>query len=801
MTNGFSDNGKTNLNGQVSLTPDEGGKTTAKELLYKYLVYLPLFIVVMLLSFAIAWLYIRYTNPSYTSTISMLFKDDKYNRGGGEEMLLEDLVQYRKKANLANETEVLLSVNLMKNVVDELNLNVSYYSEGNVKTSEMYGDVPIRAVFKMVNDSSKSKTITLKLTDGKVQAAYGNKEFFVRSGSRLINKDFVADLHFDLLKLAPGYTYTIHWQSPTAAAAALTKSISINQLSREASILVLRITTEVPAKGRAILNALANQYNQRNIEDKNRIVDNTLRFIDDRLDILTSELGKVEKGIETFRQDNRIYNLDKQSELTVNELNTLKAQLEQQEIKLAVINMVSEYVANPARRFQLVPSSLGIEDVTLLALVQEYNSLQLKRELQLKSVKPQHPAVVALETQLEKVRTSLVENLYNIKRAATGLNNRLKANYSSLQSQLGTIPKKERQSIEISRQQGIKEKLYIFLLQKREDAAITRASAIAGSVPLDPAYTSPVPVKPNRTNIYRFAFVLGLLIPALIIYLRDLLNDKVVTRSDITRSVQAPLVGEIAHHRSKNRTLVIGVKDRSLLAEQFRTLRTNLQFVLPVDKKSHTLMITSSTSGEGKTFTSLNIGAAYALAGKKTVILELDLRKPKLSEALMLTGNKGITHFLLKTASVQEVTIPVEQVPGLYVVPSGVIPPNPSELLMNPRMDELMADLQSKFDLIILDTAPVGLVSDAKILSAYADATLYVVRQRYTFKKQMQLIADLQRTQTLPNICILVNDVKVGGANAYYGHGYSFGYGSGYDYENYHTQKSRIKKLKEFLGV
>lgn len=796
MTNGISDNGATHPTPQP-----EGVKATAKELLYKYLVYLPLFIGVMVVSFAIAFLYIRYTSPAYTSTVSMLFKDDKYNRGGGEEMLLEDLVQYRKKANLANETEVLQSLSLMTNVVEALNLNVSYYSEGNVKTSEIYPDFPIRVHFRAIRDSSTNKGLVFKLKDGVLQGTYGNQTFNVPNGSRLVNNDFVAEVHFDMLKLAHGYSYFVYWQPPASAASALLRNLTISQLSREASILVLKITTEVPVKGRAVLNELVAQYNKRNIEDKNRIVDNTLRFIDDRLDLLTSELGKVEQGIESFRRENKIYNLEKQSELTVNELSTLKSQLEQQEIKLAVINMVSDYVSNPSKRFQLVPSSLGIEDVTLLALVQEYNSLQLKREQQLKSVQPQHPAVILLETQLEKVRTSLVENLYNIKKAATDVNNRLKQNYYAVQGQVTTIPRKERQSIEISRQQGIKEKLYVFLLQKREDAAITRASAIAGSVSLDPAVTSAAPVKPNKTNIYRFAFILGILIPVLIIYAKDLLNDKITTRSDISRNLNIPVVGEIAHHKLKNRTLVIGVKDRSMLAEQFRTLRTNLQFVLPVENKVHTLMVTSSTSGEGKTFNSINIGAAYALAGKRTVILELDLRKPKLSQALELNVSKGITHYLLKTATAADVCLPVSQIPNLYVVPSGVIPPNPSELLMHANMEHLMDYLKQHFDVIIMDTAPVGLVSDAKILSHFADATLYVIRQRYTYKKQLQLIKDLQGTGSLPNICLLVNDVKVGGTDAYYGYGYSYGYGSGYDYENYHNRKSRAQKVKDFFGI
>jgi capsular exopolysaccharide synthesis family protein len=403
-----------------------------------------------------------------------------------------------------------------------------------------------------------------------------------------------------------------------------------------------------------------------------------------------------------------------------------------------------------------------------------------------------NPAVQALQGQAEKVRSSILEGLSNIRRSSESVRAKLMSEYRNVKGQIRSVPAQERQMREIGRQQGIKENLYLFLLQKREESAITIASNIANSYSIDPAVSSGTPVSPNTTNIYRIAFVLGLLIPILIIYLRDLLNDKVTTRGDISKTTSVPIVGEVAHHEMEDRKLVIGSKDRSIISEQFRVIRTNLQFFTG-NTPSPVLLVTSSMAGEGKTFSSMNVGAVWAVANKRTVILELDLRKPKISKALGLTHRSGITNYVVGQATKEELAVPVEGSPNLYIVPAGPIPPNPSELLLDPRMDDLFAYLKSNFDLVVIDSAPIGLVSDAKILSRFADTTLYVVRQRYTLKKQMEFVDDLYTKKTLPNMSLLVNDVKIGGANSYYGYGYGYGYG--YSYNSYAYNNTAVQKL------
>jgi capsular exopolysaccharide synthesis family protein len=307
------------------------------------------------------------------------------------------------------------------------------------------------------------------------------------------------------------------------------------------------------------------------------------------------------------------------------------------------------------------------------------------------------------------------------------------------------------------------------------------ASSTSNAYSIDPASSSWMPVSPDRSGTFRTAFIFGILIPIGLIYLREILNDKITTRPDILKATQMPIIGEIVHHKMADREVVIGGKDRSVIAEQFRMARANLQYFI-VNKKSPVILVTSSMAGEGKTFTSMNLGAVYAVANKKTVILELDLRKPKISKALGLLDRKGISNYIVEDVSKEDLPVAVKNTENLYIVPAGRVPPNPSELLLNEKIAVLFAYLKENFDVIIIDSAPVGLVSDAKVLSKFADATVFIVRQRYTPKKRLENINEIYINQSFANVSLLVNDVRMTGVNSYYGHGYGFGYGYGYDF-------------------
>lgn len=777
------------MDNQQSFTAAEqneivGVRMSAKEMVFKYLSYLPLFLIVLSISLTIAFLTLRYSVNQYATKIYVLVKDDKKNNKSTDML---DLFSMNKYSNLANEIEMVKSITLMEQVVEALNLNVLYLENGKIKTTEVYKQKSYSAEFISIKDSTKGAGFTFQYKQGGKFTIDGDKTNKIyKSGDTLYLYNATARLLFNgSPTLDEQFKYDVFWQPTNKAARSVAAKIVVKQLSKEASILNIGIQTEVPEKGRDILNQLVIEYNKKNVEDKNKVIDNTINFIDDRVRLLTSELGQVEKGLEDFRQKNNVIDIPAQSNLEFSSLRKLNESIVEKEVSLKIIEMITDYLSNPSRRYSLVPSTLSIQDLTLAKLIGEFNTLQLEREARLKTVPAANPGIIVLEGQLEKLRTSILENLKNVTKAIDEQKLQMVAEFNQIKSRLATIPFKERELLEISRQQGIKEKLFLFLLQKREESAITRASAVSNAESIDPATTGILPVSPKRQQTYIIAILIGLLLPVIIIYIRDVLNDKVTVREDIIRHTQTPLVGEVSHHQDQTRTFVVGKKDRDIISEQFRIIRTNLQF-LTNNKTSPVLMLTSSVSGEGKTFCSMNIAAVWALAGKKTVVLELDLRKPKISKSLGIDRDRGITNYVLGQIKKEEIAIPIPGMDNLYMIPAGPIPPNPSEILMDPKMDELFAYLRTAFDFIVIDTAPVGLVSDARILGRFADASIYVIRQRYTIKKQLANIQEIYSKKLLPNLGILVNDVKIKGVNSYYGYGRTYGYGYGGYGSNYH---------------
>lgn len=781
-------------------------KLSGKEIVYKYIVFLPLFIVSISISMTVAYINIRYKVPIYSSSISLLIKDDKSSRGGGEDMILENLTTYKKKTNLSNEIELIKSSTMIGRVVNILNLNWSYYNEGNIKRIELYGNTSIHANWVELKDSSVPARLIIVRKREKIYIEFGpNRYKPIANGDIVEYTSGKMRVFFDPNEIVKDNKYIINYQPTVVAASVIAGSLQIRQLSKETTILLLSISLEVPQKGRDILNTLVNVYNDVNVEDKNKIVDNTIRFIDRQLNILTGDLGKIEDDLQRFKQQNGVVSLATQASVEFGKSTEIQQKIIEQNIKLDVIKSIKEYISTPQNKYEKVATPFEIEDLALTGLITQYNILQLKRvELLKNSTTDIHPTAKLLDGQLEKIRVSIIENLNNLSKNNIYLSKNLQAQTDKFSSSLNSIPIRERQYLEILRQQGIKEKEYLFLLQKREESEITRASTIGNSVPVDAA-VSGGRVSPDVTNIYRTSFVIGFLIPIIFIYLLDLLNDKIIVRNDIARVTAAPIIGEVAHHSSQNRVLVVSNKDRSVLAEQFRILRTNIGFLLGPNVKSPVLLVSSSIAGEGKTFCSMNLAAVWGIAGKKTVILELDLRKPKIAKSLGLINEKGITHFMLGQVNAEDIPIPIPNTENLYIVPAGIIPPNPSEMIMDPRMGEFISYLKTVFDLIIIDSAPVGLVSDSKIIAQLADATIYIVRQRFTVKKQLPFINELYTQNLLPSIGILVNDVKIGGINSYYGYGYGYGYGYSYNYSyNYRYGSDRITlwtKIKALFKV
>jgi tyrosine-protein kinase Etk/Wzc len=428
-------------------------------------------------------------------------------------------------------------------------------------------------------------------------------------------------------------------------------------------------------------------------------------------------------------------------------------------------------------------------------LIASYNEAVLKREDLLKTMGEKNVNVISVESTLDGLRDKIIESVNTIKASYNQAYEALNDQYKKVMGNVNTIPDKEKQLLEIERQQGIKQNLYLFLLQKREEAAVTRAASVSKSESIDGSSSSG-PINIKSSNIYLMALFAGLGIPFLIVYLMDLLNDRITTREEILKYTDVPIIGEITHFQNKERKLVAG-KTRGVLPEQFRIVRTNLRYFLPKNVTGQCILVTSTMPAEGKTFISMNLASVLAISGKKTVLLEFDMRRPKISESLGIhQGSIDLPTYLAAGGNPAELVTKVDEVQNLFAVSTGFMAPNPAELLLSDHIETLFNYLKQHFDYIIIDTPPLGIVSDAKVLSEFADMSVYIVRQRFTQRKQLRMLNEIYHEKKMTNLALIVNDVKLKGLNSYYGYGYTYGGSYGYDYSigyGYNKEKSGKK--------
>lgn len=770
---------------KTTAVKEEDNDFSFRELLLKSLNYVPLFIGCLVISFIIALIYIHYQTAVYSTSVKLLLKD-LTNRSGQVTTISDQVlpqVFFTPKTTLANETEVLRSQALMERVVQHQQLNTVYYSIGNVNTLELF-DTNTESKFikfSAIRDSSRSYNITIKVKKDAIYVVSGDKETKAENNKLVITPlfDYVISVT-DFSFYKPNYKYSATWLPTGAVAAGLAGSLNISPLSKDASILVISTTSQVPRKSEVMLNALVNEYYNYNIEQTNKIADNTIQFIDDRLLVISGELNRVETNLKNFRQTNAL-DIAAKGAQEEGIAKGLEEKLNEQELQANVANMISQYINNPKRRYELVPSNLGIGDATLGALVSGYNEGVLKRNEMLKTLGEQNLKIKSLEIQLDEYRSKIIESINNVKAVFNNAYNAAYNRYKTTLSNIREIPEKEKQLLEIERQQGIKEKLYLYLLQKREESAISRAAAIGKSAIVDQA-KSGGPINIKNSNIYLMALFAGLGIPLLVVYLMDLFNDRVTTRDEILKFTEVPIIGEITHFEGKERKIVAG-KTRGILPEQFRIVRTNLRYFLQKDKPGTCILVTSTMPGEGKTFISLNLAAVLAVSGKRTVLMEFDMRRPKISEALNVKDTEAdLPSFLSGNVEPSKIIGKADGVENLYAITTKLLPPNPAELLLSDQTPVLFNYLKQHFDYIIIDTPPIGVVSDAKVLAEYADMNIYIVRQRFTQRKQLKMLNTLYLEKKLPNLAMIVNDVKLKGIRSYYGYGYTYGGSYGYDY-------------------
>jgi capsular exopolysaccharide synthesis family protein len=780
---------------------------TLKEHFRRYLAYWPLFLLSLIICVVVGVIYIRYATPVYRASTLILVKGDQNNGGGTrpEDLIRTALEGGSRPNNLDNEIQLLTSTGLMEKVTAKNNFNFSYYKLANIRKIDLYKDVPFQLSLLFDADSTNESPVDLtllniNLTGGTLEyGADKNKtsmRFYWNQSFTIQGKLFSLSHNRPIQKIAG--KYLISWTTVKQAAQVIESNFSVDVLDKKTSIIKLEMVSENLKRGQDILNAVCKEFELTYLEEKNAISEKTARFIDDRLAVVSSDLSGVEGNLESYRGNNEIVNVTSQSAISFENESNVSKSITDVMVQQGVVKMIQDYFNNGDTKGKLVPSSLGINDPTLSSLIVNYNELQLQKERLAPSQAPNSLGLKDLNNQLSGLKGSILENLQNITKNLQFQENKLTQKNAQYRQFISALPHKERVMQEIKRKQSITEGLYLYLLQKREENSISASSSNVSIYKQIDEAKGYGPVSPNKRNIQLYSIAFGLLIPIGIIRLRDMMNDKIMRKSDITSKTQVPIIGELSHIRqSKNPGIV--VQSRNLIAEQFRQLRTNISFIKEPGK-SQVILTTSSVTSEGKSLTSLNLAAVLAAPGNKVALLEFDMRMPAIFKMIGMRNKTGLSEFLSgEINDISEIRHVQEDMPGLHIYPAGKTPLNVADLLLSEKLPVFIETLKQQYQYIVIDTAPVTLVTDAFILGKYADVVMYVVRHNHTLKRQLEYINEIFKAGKFSNLCIVFNDIRAGskygpGYENYkaYDHSYGKNNKNGFSFYRKHTHNKKL---------
>ena len=777
------------MEGQQSGNKDLGS-LSIKDLFFKYVRFLPVFLVSVAICLLGAYLYLRYTTPIYRVTGTLTFKSEEQNRGGK----FDDIFLAKSVSDVQTEIEILKSQHLMQRVVDTAQLQTTYFAVGKIKTLNIYNGSPFRLNILKLTDSFAF--FKMNFTFPSENEFRVNKETAKYKFGDVFGNTYGL---FSLTKVREGVNgkeFNVEWRSTQEQAAIYAPMVRVAPKIAGSSIYNVQIDYTNSALAADIINNLMVRYKDASIEDKNTT-------IKQRLDYIVEQLARIDLDLDSIEARRIFYiNENNLSEYEQQLANYFRIQTESDEkIKdlrqqLVITEQLKAYLEDAMNDFEKTPSVLSLADQTLGGTIQAYNTLQIERKRMLEQKIPEeNPRVLAKNEELEKLRKGILESLNNLRIAYKSSVDDFYRRASAATFQQKQMPAKVQRLLEMERERDSKLALFKFLQEQREETAMQQAATVSNSRILEGAYPTTTPIRPNRRAIQLLAIILGIGLPAMYIFFQEIINDKVNTRYDIEKLTDAAVLGEVGHSYSSS-SMIVSKTNRSMVSEQFRIIRSNLQYVLNKVEKP-VIMITSSFSAEGKSFITTNLGGVMALAGKKTVMLEFDIRKPKLFSGMKLNSKQGITNYLVGKSPMEDLPVKIPGYDNLYGISCGPVPPNPSELLLDSRVADMFEWLKANFDVILVDTAPVGMVSDAMTLGKLADTTLYIVRQGYTYKKQISLIDEFYHENRLPKISIVINDVKLKPGYGYYGYGrygYGYGYGGGY----YETEEGQDVPKKMF---
>ncbi|MBC8035584.1 MAG: polysaccharide biosynthesis tyrosine autokinase, partial [Chitinophagaceae bacterium] len=648
------------------------------------------------------------------------------------------------------------------------------YKKGKFRPEPVYTQAPVKI-------KAKNPATIVDVEHIALQVDAKNAKVLVDGQAYPVNKWAITrygDLKFEPTSYfgkAAGVEYSFSLHNPKLLTGPVQQALKVESVSKLSSILTLRFKDEIPERGEDILNTLLAAYNSGIASEKNMLAANTLNFVEDRLANIAHDLDSIEREVQQYRAQKGAIDISTQGRLFLENVSSNDQKLSDVNMQLSVLNQVENYVLSKNGSEGIVPSTLGVNDATLSNLVSKLYTAELEYESLRKTTAENNPMLQSLKGQIDKIKPGILENIRNQRRSLVSTRSNLSTTNSSYASVLREMPEQERQLIDINRQQSIKSEIYTFLLQKREETALSYASNVAGNRVIDKASSTNDPVSPKKKLVYLISIAIAVLIGIGLVTGKETLNRKIMFRQEIESLTSYPIIGEIATTGSKEQ-IVIGEGKKTFIAEQFRRLRATLQFI-DINSRRKRVLVTSSIAGEGKSFVATNVALTMALSGKKVVLLDFDLNNPSLSHKLNLYPSVGISEYLNDACTLSDIinTTPIHK--NLFFISSGKLPENPTELIMNGKAEELLNDLDGSFDYIIIDTPPVSPVTDAYLLSPYCDGTLYVIRHGYTPKVFVERIDENNRINKLNNVGIVFNGVQPRGfGKRNYGYGYGYGY-------------------------
>ena len=781
-------------------------KINYQELLFRYIIHWPWFVASVLICLIGAWVYLHFQTPVYQVSASIMIKDDK--KGGGstdlENLGIGGVITSTQ--SIDNEIEVLRSKTILKEVVNNLELYITYYDEDEFPEKELYQTSPV-IVNLTAQEADKlpgSALLAMKLSPE------GVLDVNLKVGLNEYNQRFeklpavlptdAGTFGFALKDSLSGGQMEGHKgerhiravvSRPFGVAKGYQESLSIVPTSRTTSVAVVSLMNTNIQRARDFINKLMEMYNRNTNNDKNEVAEKTREFINERIKIIDEELGSTEDKLEAFKRNAGLTDISSDAKLAVSGNAEYEKRRVDNGTQINLVRDLIKYINNPSNEYELLPGNIGLSDAGLTTQIGRYNELIIERKRLLRTSTESNPMIVNLDTSIRAMKSNVQAAINGTLQGLLIVKADLEREAGRFSRRISDAPGQERQYVSIARQQEIKAGLYLMLLQKREENAITLAATANNAKIIDEPVATGGPLSPKPNMVYMIALVLGVGMPVGVIFLIGLTKFKIEGRGDVEKLTRLPIVGDVPLTNEKAGSIAVFENQNTLMSETFRHIRTNLQFMLENDQK--VILVTSTVSGEGKSFISSNLAISLSLLGKRVVIVGLDIRKPGLNKVFNIPRKEqGITQYLSNPEkNLMDFVQPSDVSKNLYILPGGTVPPNPTELLARDGLDKAIETLKKNFDYVILDTAPAGMVTDTLLVGRVADLSVYVCRADYSRKAEFTLINELAADNKLPNICTIINGLDLkkkkygyyygyGKYGKYYGYGKRYGYGYGY---------------------